>query len=100
MLLGDPITPARAHALGLVNRVCAEGALASATGELLESLGRHSPAVLREAKRALRTGAAQPPAAALRTIERCYLSDLMALDDAGEGIRAFLEKRPAEWRNR
>ncbi|HTM57892.1 MAG TPA: enoyl-CoA hydratase-related protein [Candidatus Udaeobacter sp.] len=100
VLLGDPITPARAQALGLVNRVCAEGALGATTDELLKALNRLSPAVLREAKRALRTGAEHPPAGALRAIERSYLADLIALDDAAEGIRAFLEKRAAEWRNR
>ena len=100
VLIGDPITPARAHALGLVNRVCAEGAIAASTEELLRAVTRHSPAVLREAKRALHTGAREAPNGALRAIEQSYLRDLIGLADAEEGIRAFLEKRPPEWRNR
>jgi cyclohexa-1,5-dienecarbonyl-CoA hydratase len=99
VLAGEPIAAARAHALGLVNRVCADGGLAAATDELVGTLTRHSPAVLREAKRALREGASQPFASALRRIERRYLDDLMKLADSGEGIRAFLEKRPPVWRN-
>lgn len=100
VLTGEAITPARALALGLVNRVCPEGGLAAATDELVRALTRHSPAVLREAKRALREGAAQPPSAALRRIEQRFLDDLMSLSDAEEGIRAFLEKRAPVWRNR
>jgi cyclohexa-1,5-dienecarbonyl-CoA hydratase len=99
-LTGEPITPSRAHALGLVNRICAAGALTPATQALVGTLLAKSPAVLREAKRALRDGAERPPAAALRRIEERYLSDLAPLADAREGIRAFLEKRAPVWRNR
>ena len=35
----------------------------------------------------------------LAEVERAYLEDLMATDDAEEGIRAFLEKREPRWRN-
>jgi cyclohexa-1,5-dienecarbonyl-CoA hydratase len=99
-LTGEPVTAARAHALGLVNRVCAPGALRAETDRLLDALRAKSPAVLREAKRALREGARHEPAQALRRIEARYLGDLMRLEDAAEGIRAFQEKRPPRWRNR
>ena len=99
-LLGEPMTPARAHALGLVNRVCPPGALDPAVDELMRPLLRLSPAVLREAKRALREGAGRAFPAALRAVERRFLGDLLRLSDAEEGIRAFLEKRAPGWRNR
>jgi enoyl-CoA hydratase/carnithine racemase len=54
---------------------------------------------LRETKRALRETAALPRAEALRWTARAYVDDLMAGHDALEGIRAFLEKRPAAWRH-
>jgi len=99
-LTGEPVTVARAHALGLVNRVCAAGELRAETDRLLGALTAKSPAVLREAKRALRDGAGHGPAQALRRIEARYLGELMRLEDASEGIRAFQEKRAPRWRNR
>jgi cyclohexa-1,5-dienecarbonyl-CoA hydratase len=34
------------------------------------------------------------------SVERLYLDELMRTEDAQEGVRAFLEKRPPVWRNR
>ena len=99
-LAGEPVTAGRAHALGLVNRVCRAGTLEIATRQFLAPLLEKSPAVLREAKRALREGAREPQAGALARIEQRYLGGLMTLDDAHEGIRAFMEKRPPRFRNR
>jgi cyclohexa-1,5-dienecarbonyl-CoA hydratase len=99
VLTGEPFTAARALALGLVNHVCPVGTLAAETRRRIAPLLEKSPAVLREAKRALRLGAA-PPADALAAIERRYLGPLMSLEDSREGIAAFLEKRPPRWRNR
>jgi cyclohexa-1,5-dienecarbonyl-CoA hydratase len=101
-LTGDPVSVSRAHALGLVQRVCAPGGREAETARLVASLLARSPAVLREAKRALREGAgagAGAPAA-LRRIEARYLDRLMALEDAAEGIRAHAEKRDPRWQNR
>jgi cyclohexa-1,5-dienecarbonyl-CoA hydratase len=100
VLAGEEITPERALGLGLVNRLCDPGALAAARDALLEPLLARSPAVLREAKRALNAGAGAAALAALEGIERRYLGDLMRLEDANEGIRAFMERRPPDFSNR
>jgi cyclohexa-1,5-dienecarbonyl-CoA hydratase len=52
---------------------------------------------LEEATRLLRCGAAERFRAAIEPLERAYLERLLALSDALEGPRAFLEKRPARW---
>jgi enoyl-CoA hydratase/carnithine racemase len=36
----------------------------------------------------------------MRRAESIYLNQLMDLEDTGEGIRAFLEKRTPQWKNR
>ncbi len=99
LLSGEDLTPKRALEWGLVNRVCPAGERGAASNELLAPILRQSPAVVREAKRALREGAAGG-ADALERIERLYLRDLMRLADADEGIRAFLEKREPRWSGR
>jgi len=36
----------------------------------------------------------------LAAIEKIYLAELMATQDATEGLNAFIEKRPASWKDR
>ncbi len=100
VLTGENVGAERALALGLVNRVVPPGALEKAVDDMLRPLLALSPAVVREAKRALREGATPAPGTALARIEERYLDSLMKLADAGEGIRAFMEKRPPRFENR
>jgi cyclohexa-1,5-dienecarbonyl-CoA hydratase len=100
VLTGEPFSVERARDLGLVNRACRAGGIEQEVARLLRPLLEKSPAVLREAKRALREGAAHAPADALGRIERRYLDSLMKLGDAAEGIAAFLEKRDPRFENR
>jgi len=100
VLRGESFTPGRGEAMGLVNRVCDPGALAGAVDDFLRPVLAHSPAVVREAKRALRLGEGDTAAVALERIEARYLGSLMKLDDAQEGIRAFMEKRAPRFENR
>ncbi|NOT33684.1 MAG: enoyl-CoA hydratase [Candidatus Eisenbacteria bacterium] len=98
VLGGEPIPASRALALGLVNRVCAPAGLREAGDALLAPILTRSRAALREAKRALRDGAPDAEGSLAR-IERRYTSELMRLSDAGEGVAAFMEKRPPRWRH-
>lgn len=100
VLTGEDIDAARAREAGLVNRVCKPGRLKDETQRLTDALLAKSPAVLREAKRALREGAEASPRNALARIENGFLGTLMQLEDAQEGINAFLEKREPRFRNR
>jgi cyclohexa-1,5-dienecarbonyl-CoA hydratase len=60
----------------------------------------NSAAVLRLTKRAVRQDGADGFEAALVRLEALYTDELMRTDDAGEGLRAFVEKRAPVWRHR
>lgn len=96
LLTGDLYPAADALRMGLVNRVVPEADLERETRAWAAELAKKSPVALQVAKRAFY-------AAEDRTYEAAfdYMNDafarLCATRDAAEGIRAFLDKRPAVW---
>jgi cyclohexa-1,5-dienecarbonyl-CoA hydratase len=97
-LSGRTITAAEALRLGLVDQVAGdpfEAALAYARHYLLP----RSASSLRHAVRAVRADLAARFAADIAAQERLYLRGLMKTEDAVEGIRAFLDKRPPRWKD-
>jgi cyclohexa-1,5-dienecarbonyl-CoA hydratase len=100
VLSGEPITAAEAKTLGLVNLLTPRGTLDAALASFVSLFTEKSAATLRLAKRALRLGEERRTGEALTEIERIYREELMNTDDAREGIRAYLEKREAVWKDR
>jgi enoyl-CoA hydratase len=96
LLTGAPVDAARARELGLVLDVLPpEQLLPHARAQARTILSR-GPMAVAEVKRLVRTGADLPLAAA-NALERKAFAQLFATGDAREGIRAFLEKRPARF---
>lgn len=93
---GDPLTAAEAERRGFVTRLVPDDALERVADEVAQRIARHSAASLRAAKHALRPPAPQRDAA-LQRAGQIYLHELMETRDAVEGLRAFVEKRPAAW---
>lgn len=100
LVTGRVIEAEEAERLGLVHRLAEPGRLDAAVEELAESILAHSAPVVRLAKRAVRAAGERPLAEALAESERLYLEELTRVEDMEEGIRAFLEKRPPEWKHR
>lgn len=73
---------------------------AAAQAWVQENLLPLSAAALHFATRAVRTWPREELYRGLEELERMYLRQLMHTEDAREGIAAFLEKRPAQWKNR
>jgi cyclohexa-1,5-dienecarbonyl-CoA hydratase len=98
-LSGRTVTASEALEMGLVDALAEnpeEAALEYARRHLLP----RSASSLRHAVRALRLPLSRRLEEELLTLENLYLEELMATEDAAEGIAAFLEKRPPAWRNR
>ncbi|MCY3807387.1 MAG: enoyl-CoA hydratase [bacterium] len=96
LLTGDPIDAATAAEWGLVNRVVPAGELQEAVADLAGRIGRFSAGVLAIGKRAFyeQLDRAEPEA---YEHTRQVMAANAAMDDAQEGIGAFLEKRPPVW---
>lgn len=99
ILSGRIISAAEAFQMGLVNRVVKDDALDKETEEFLKPYLKLSAEVLRQAKRAVMKGMKDELEPSLRIIEDFYLNGLMKTNDAQEGLKAFLEKRKAVWKN-
>lgn len=99
MMLGEKVPAAEAKALGLINRVVPREALDAKTAEIASALASRSPAVLKLGRDALYQTADMPFEAALFSLrDRLVLNTL--LDDAAEGVMAFMQKRPPQWKGR
>jgi cyclohexa-1,5-dienecarbonyl-CoA hydratase len=97
---GDAIGATEAQDAGVVTHVVPDGDVEAHALHLAERMARHSGAALRCTKRALRASAAPRVTAALCAAEKIYIDDLMQTEDAVEGLRAFVEKRPPVWKHK
>ncbi len=99
MMLGSRVDAARALELGMVNRVAPEGESLAVALELAGQLAARSRAVLGLGKRSFHRVADLFYGDALAYLNGRLTVNLM-LEDAGEGIGAFLQRRPPEWKDR
>ena len=99
LMLGEPISAAEALACGLVSRVVADEALGDEARALARRLAAKAPVALAKVKECVEHGLGRPLEEGLREEARCYVEAYLT-EDAREGIRAFLEKRPAHFRGR
>lgn len=97
---GDLIDAATALQLGLVNYVVPGAELEQKTQEILDKLRELSSVALEMARRAMDLGSGASFDSTLAGVENLYLHELMRSEDAREGVKAFMEKRKAEWRHR
>lgn len=99
LLTGDFIDAARAEEIGLVNRVVDDAALDETVNALAATIAGKSGAAIGQGKRAFYRQMELGLDAAYD-----YASDVMAdgmmLEDAAEGIDAFIAKRPPKWTHR
>ena len=99
LLTGAFIDAATASDWGLVNRVVADSDLDSTVDELADAIIRSSQLIVGIGKQAFYSQVDLSQHAAYEHTKSVMIANA-ALGDAQEGMSAFLQKRPAEWKNR
>jgi enoyl-CoA hydratase/carnithine racemase len=99
LLTGQPIDAATAQSWGLVNRVVPSSRLDAEIRRFTDIILSRSSATIRFGKQAFYRQIDHPLAAAYDIASEVMACNLL-LDDAAEGIDAFLQKRPASWRGK
>ncbi|MDP7038767.1 MAG: enoyl-CoA hydratase/isomerase family protein [Myxococcota bacterium] len=94
---GDEVAPSQLHAWGLVDRLAPEGGMDTALEAELALYGGKSPAVLGLAAAEMHGRARKAWGESIPALEKVYLEKLLPHPDATEGIKAFEEKRQAQW---
>jgi enoyl-CoA hydratase len=98
-LTGDPITAERAYHFGLVNELCAPGEAFDAALAMAERVAANAPLAVRETRRLMLELPALDDQTGFRESGR-GLTGLANTEDFWEGPKAFLEKRPPQWKGR
>jgi enoyl-CoA hydratase len=99
VLTGDTLSAGDALQLGLVNRVLPGPDLLPAALALAERIASNGPLAVSTVKRVIVESSGRPLDDGYR-IEREGMRSVMASDDAREGPRAFVEKRPPRFHGR
>lgn len=100
VLTGEAVTAERALELGLVTRLVPEAQLEATVNDLVARISAHSGPVLAMAKKAILGGMGLSLREGLKQSMTIFLNELYKLEDAQEGIRALVEKRKPNWKNR
>jgi enoyl-CoA hydratase/carnithine racemase len=99
LLTGETIDAATALSWGLINRVVPGDRLDAEIRRFTDVILSRSSATIRFGKQAFYRQIDQPVAAAYDIASEAMACNML-LDDAAEGIDAFLQKRPASWRGK
>jgi enoyl-CoA hydratase len=99
ILSGELIDASEAHRIGLVEEVLAPTELLPRAMALAETMAAKSPVALAAAKEATRAALSLPLDDGLK-LETSLFQLCFASEDRAEGVRAFLEKRPASFSGR
>jgi len=98
-LTGDPITAERAYQFGLVNELCEPGKAFETALALAGRIEANAPLAVRETRRLMIELRDADDATGFRESNAAMIG-LADTEDFWEGPKAFLEKRPPEWKGR
>jgi len=99
LILGTQISAQECHRIGLVNRLSKEGETLNDAKALARQIVKRPPVATRLIIEAVDDGYHAPIDQALEIETRAF-DKVLKTEDAGEGIQAFFQKRPAEFKGR
>jgi cyclohexa-1,5-dienecarbonyl-CoA hydratase len=100
VLTGETMAAERARDLGLVNWVVPQDELQKKVNEVIAKVTAQSGPVLTMAKRAVLGSLGLSLRDGVRNSMKIFLNELTDLEDSQEGLRALVEKRAPQWKNR
>ena len=96
---GRMINAQEAFELGLADKVVPQEELMDKAMEMMESFKKNAPIAVAHVKKAVNEGMQLDIDGGIKT-ENKYFRECFATEDQREGMKAFLEKRPAEFKKR
>lgn len=98
MFTGETVTGEEAHRLGIVDGVFEQSGAGAFQSDFLNKMTAYSFDALAVLKRVFRKTSSLDFDTALEEAERLYKEDLLQSPDVAEGINAFLQKRPPNYK--
>jgi enoyl-CoA hydratase len=99
IMTGDPIPAERAYQFGMVNELCEPGTAVDTAMALAERLNANAPLAVRESRRIALASVDAPDEVGWKMSFE-GMASIAGSEDFAEGPRAFIEKRPPEWKGR
>lgn len=100
ILTGRHVEAEEAAALGIVNRVTEPGGALAAAQALADQIAANSPTAIRASRQALNKLDEVDALKDALDANGPIIAALLRTEDFREGVTAFAQKRPPEWRNR
>ena len=99
LILGTQIPAAECHRIGLVNRLAKEGETLNDAKALARELAKRPPIAMRVMIEAVDDGLEAPIDKAIEVEIRAF-DKVILTEDASEGLQAFFQKRPPEFKGK